>query len=87
MCTCVHVFLQSPATRHFYAATAEFNGIEDEPGHLSIAIGDTVEVIQLAHGGWWKVRKVGTDEVGWVPASFLAEITNKSLMPVLETSI
>ncbi|XP_065179789.1 uncharacterized protein LOC135810241 isoform X2 [Sycon ciliatum] len=75
----------SPSNRQFCAVTADFRGTEE--GEVRFVVGDAVEVLQLGHGGWWEVRKVETNEIGWIPASYLQEISSKSLLPVLETSI
>ena len=82
---CLISCLQSPSNRQFCAVTADFRGTEE--GEVRFVVGDAVEVLQLGHGGWWEVRKVETNEIGWIPASYLQEISSKSLLPVLETSI
>ena len=81
-CACL-LCSQNPDSRQFYTVTAEFKESED----LCFPEGTPVEVIQLGHGGWWAVRKVETNEFGWIPASYLSEITSRTSLPLLETSI
>lgn len=67
----VHFLSQSSNAPRFYIATNDFQGLPQEPGHISLSAGEMVEILQLGHGGWWHVRKCHSGEEGWAPAGFL----------------
>lgn len=61
---------------HDYKAARTMNGYEV----LSIKRGETLEFLETCNEHWWKMRSADSDKVGLVPASYLEETKQVTLV-------
>ena len=72
--------ISDPVLLEQYIVVADFK--KSEKSHISLAAGDTVDVIEKNESGWWFVSI--EDEQGWAPSSFLEPIDDSKKNDISE---